>query len=129
MKRIKKENIKKTLKLLKEIKLNDLEKKSQIFFPIDTERAEDFDGLELAIKHNGTASKKVLTPGLVISKDEQGKTLIILAYADVTYSPEFDMIQHLEILDTKISKELRAFLVEAECLIVKEDYISGYFSL
>lgn len=129
MKRIKKDELKKAIKTLKEIKLNTISKKAHIFFPIDTERQEDFDGLELTIKHKGVASKKVQTPGLVISKDEQDKTMIVLAYADIDYSPEFDMIQHLEILDMRISKDLRAFLIENECLLIKEDYISGYFSL
>lgn len=129
MKRIKKEEIKKAVKLLKEIKTNTVRSKAELFFPIDTNRQEDFDGFELTVKHTGMASKKVQTPGLILYKDDQGKPGVMLAYADVDYSPQFDMIQHLEILDEKIGKDLRSFLIENECLLVKEDYISGYFNL
>lgn len=128
MKRLQKSELKRFKSLLtKDVKVESTLKKSFIFFPIDASRVEDIGGFDLNIKSTGTASRQELTPGLMITpKDDYGFD-VDLSYANISYSPKFDMLQYLELVDCKCSKELRTLLTETECLIVPLEYVMASF--
>lgn len=130
MRSIKKEDLKGTIKLLKSIKFdrND-ESKSTLFFPIESERTDDLDGLELVVKSTGAASKKELTPGIILVNTDDKKPEVMLAYANTDYCPKFDVIQYLDIVNGSISKGLKSFLNDHDVLLVGKEYISIVFNL
>lgn len=129
MKKIKKEDIGKSIRYLKSIDFKQYSKKSYIFLPIENTRNEDFDGLEMIIKGTGTASKKEYMPGLILISNEEKGTSVELAYANIDYSPAFDMVQFLELTGENISKNLKEFLSEYETLLVNTDYIAATFDI
>lgn len=128
MKKIRKDEIKKVSRLLKDIEYNPVTQNVSVFFPVETDRCEDFDGLEVLIKNNGVASKKPHVPGLILAKNLDGTT-VHLAYANADYSPSFDVIQYMELIGDKPSKTLKEFLIDHEALLVSKDYISVVFEI
>lgn len=128
MKKIRKDEVKKIAKLLKEIEYSPVTSDYSVFFPIETDRHEDFDGLEMCIKNTGVASKKPHVPGLILAP-KTTESIVHLAYANTDYSANFDVIQYIELLSKKPSKALREFLLEHEALLVSKEYIPVVFKI
>lgn len=122
-------DIKKTVKMLMDIKYEPADRElSYIFFPIDSSLGKDIDGLEFISKSTVRGIKEVLTPGLILSK-ENNETVVNLAYADVKYSPHFELIQYMDITNQTLNKNLEEFLNNNDCLIVGTEYVKAKFKL
>ena len=131
MKGINTNEVKEVAKLLSTLKYDTFSDKSRLFFPIDASYEKDLDGFQLSSRTSRVpgGSKNPLTPGLILINCGDGKADVKLAYADLTYSPSFDMIQHSEILGHSLSKKLKEVLSETETYIVLNDYVSLVFNL
>lgn len=133
--KIKKEEIKKMSKILEHITYRPIreEKASVIFFPIASDEFRDVDGMALSLTSSSEKGvKKELTPGLVLQiyhGEKRDNTYVALAYADLSYSPEFNIIQFMEFNGDRLAKKDFEKLKEYECNIVKPDYIQGMFYL
>ena len=80
-----------------------------------------------------TGSAASVKPGLVLLKEEDAKgrlyTKVVLAYADINYSPKFNLDAYLDFVEAKINKKDRAFLTELDAYLVKPEYIFAEFEI
>ena len=122
---ISRENIKKTIKLLKKIPYSPTEKnKCYIFFPLEGKTVKD-DGMLLDMKASKGAAS-YLKAGLILEKGCDG-TAVKLAYVQTEYCPKFALDDYLDLQDHKFSKRDMEEICAYECLIVKGDYLVGSF--
>lgn len=130
MKRLTKEELKKFIKNAKKIKLEQTLKKSYIFFPIEMERTEEVDGFSLTIKPNLVAGSKMEhTPGIILVPTQEECADVNLAYANLNYSPDFDLVQYMELVDCTCSKDFKEMISELDCKLVASEYISISFEI
>lgn len=122
---ISRENIKKTIKLLKKIPYNPTEKnKCYIFFPLEGKTTKE-DGMFLDVKAS-KGSAALLKSGLILEKGCDG-TAVKLAYVQTDYCPKFYLDDYLDLQDHKLSKKDIEEICSYECLIVRGEYLVGSF--
>ena len=122
---IKRENIKKTIKLLKKIPYNPTDKnKSFLFFPLEPKTVET-DAFVLDVK-TSKGSASCLKAGLVIEKVEESTT-IRLGYAQTEYATKFDLEDYLDLQDHSFSKKDLDDVCIFDCFILRNEYLIGLF--
>ena len=122
---INRENIKKTIKLLKKIPYNPTEKnRCYLFFPLEA-RTSNNDGMFLDVKTSKGAAS-LLRSGLILERGCDG-TSVKLAYVQTDYCPKFDLSDYLDFQDHRFSKKDLEEVCSYDCLIVRGEYLVGSF--
>jgi len=129
--KIKLEELNKYIKQLSNIPYVPLKDKFTIFFEIDTTKVVDREGFVLDMKEKESTTI-VAKPGLILSCDTTGKkprTVVSLGYANITYSPKFNLESYFDILGVKMPTKERKMLTDLDALLIKDEYILGEFEL
>lgn len=123
MKRISKEEMKSARVLLSKLPYKPLAFGNSILvFPInDEDETKDVDGIELTLKKSTDKIRSQPTP--VILMNSSSSDPVVLAYADLSYARDFDMLQYCELLNIQLSKTERAQLSEFEAKLINKDNI------
>lgn len=127
--------MKKYIKLLRNIPYYPLTEKSTIFFEISVDKTVENGGFVRDVRQNNDGAAGTLKPGLILSaeKNDKGKyiTQVSLAYAQVEYSPEFDMGTYLDLIADRgsVSKKDRDLLTALDAKLVKSEYIYAEFEI
>ena len=129
------DNIKRYIKMLKELPYLPVDSKSTLFFEIDTGKTVDTGDFVMEMKTTDAGAAALVRPGLMLSLDitEKGKpfTNVYLAYAQIEYSPKFNLGSYLDLVKSigKVSKGTREDLTQLDCLLIKQDYILAKFEI
>lgn len=127
--------LKKYVKRLESVPFAPVAKSSAtFFFGIDTGKTVDDGQFVMEVKDKKeTGSAASVKPGLVLLKEEDAKgrlyTKVVLAYADINYSPKFNLDAYLDFVEAKINKKDRALLTELDAYLVKPEYIFAEFEI
>ena len=127
--------LKKYAKRLENVPFAPVAKSSAaFFFGIDTGKTVDDGQFVMEVKDKKeTGSAASVKPGLVLLKEKDAKgrlyTKVVLAYADINYSPKFNLDAYLDFVEAKINKKDRAFLTELDAYLVKPEYIFAEFEI
>ena len=131
-KRIEMADINAVSKALEKIKFRSLDDTSFIFLPIASIKMIDDDMFQLVNKEKVNSNTGVM-PGLSLrfieSEKEAGKTLLTscLAYGDIAYAYEFDIITFAKLTDSKLSKNDIALLSGLECYLIRKSQFLEFF--
>lgn len=124
--KIEREEIKGTIKFLKEINYKPIAGEYKIVFPINPEATKEVDGLELELVNNKFGSEKMPEPALELKESKEGA---VLTYCDFTYARKFDILTYCDLTNNKLSKNATKLFSNLECFLVNKNNILVSFEL
>lgn len=128
---IQKNDLKRAIKVVSALPFYPTSKnKSTIFFPIEKDNKEITDGqFTLNVKPKGGAAG-CLRAGLAIEYTQDKVVKCFLAYADLSYSPLFDLDEYLSLQDTvHLNKNDAEYLRSLNSYLTPNDYILAQFTI
>ena len=128
--RIKKEEIKDVAKVLKELNFYPIEgdyTTHYIALPIDNDKKENFNGIELIERDKGSGTEKRPIPCLVLSTSPVNP--VVLGYCDISYSRPFNILEYADLIGNKLSKGERKTLEDLDVFIVHRDNLLAQFEI
>ena len=96
------ENMKKAAAILAEIPYNPVKENCYIAVPIETDKVEEFGGIELTVVNKEQGIKRAPDPVLLMNYN--GNTPVVLGYADTTYSRHFNLFDYCELLGCRLPR-------------------------
>jgi hypothetical protein len=125
--KIKKEDIRKYLKVFKDIPYEPVgDRNDLIVFPIDNTKVVENNGFEFQVKGTTAGVAKDPEPILILMKDDQA-VLGTVGYADLTYGRKLSIKDYTSLMDCKVTKGISE-LDGYECYLLQKDYIFAMFN-
>lgn len=122
--KLERKDMKKAAAILSEIPYNPVRESCFIAIPIETDRVEEFGGIELTVTNKEQGVKRAPDPVLLMNYND--KTPVVLGYADISYARHFNLFDYCELLNYRIPRGSEIFEGVDVLLVDKQNVLMSF---